>query len=352
MNQLLKTALWATAAAGIGSWLLGRARAGSDYSFANKRVLITGGSRGLGLVLARELASQQARLAICARKPEELERAAAELGSSGSPPLTWVCDLTQPAQVKSMIDGITEKLGPIDVLINNAGIIGVGPLSTMTRADFEEALAVNFWGAYNTVEAVLPTMRQQHEGRIVNISSIGGKVSIPHLLPYSTAKFALAGYSQGLRAELADEGIVVTTIYPGLMRTGSPRNATFKGKHEAEYLWFKLGDSLPLLTISAEHAARAIIEACRNGEAEAVLSLPAQLLVLLQYLVPESVATMKTLANRLLPSADGSGPEGHRGKDSETPLTQSFLMELTDAAAVRNNEMAADETINGHMGPK
>src|SRR6185503_4123757 len=122
--------------------------------------------------------------------------------------------------------------------------------------------------------AVLPEMRARREGRIVNITSIGGKISVPHLLPYSASKFALVGLSEGLRAELAKDGIVVTTICPGLMRTGSPRNATFKGQHRAEYAWFSIGDSLPVTAMSADRAARQILTACKRGEAEVVLSVP------------------------------------------------------------------------------
>src|SRR5205085_12580634 len=133
-----------------------------------------------------------------------------------------------------------------------------------------------------TVEAVLPNMRKRRDGRIVNISSIGGKVSVPHLLPYCAGKFALVGYSEGLRAELSDDGIVVTTVCPWLMRTGSPRNATFNGHHKIEYAWFSIGGSLPLLTLSAECAARKILAACSRGDAEVVLDVPAWLAVRLQ----------------------------------------------------------------------
>ena len=130
---------------------------------------------------------------------------------------------------------MVDEIGQIDVLVNNAGIIQVGPLDTMTAEDFRRALQTHFWGPLNTILAVLPQMRMRKAGRIVNISSLGGRVSIPHLLPYSASKFALVGLSKGLHSELRKEGITVTTVCPGLMRTGSPRNAEFKGKHRAGY---------------------------------------------------------------------------------------------------------------------
>src|SRR5262249_21748751 len=157
------------------------------------------------------------------------------------------CDVTDRKQADALVATVLARWRPIDVLVNNAGTICVGPQETMTEEDYREAMQTNFWGPLHMIEAVLPGMRQRRSGRIVNIASIGGKVSVPHLLPYSASKFALVGLSEGLRAELAKDGILVTTVCPGLMRTGSPRNATFKGQNTAEYAWFSISDSLPLL---------------------------------------------------------------------------------------------------------
>src|SRR5439155_20746967 len=133
----------------------------------------------------------------------------------------------------------------------------------------------NFWSALYTIEAAVPDMIRRGGGRIVNITSIGGKISVPHLLPYCASKFALVGLSEGLHAELKRLGITVTTVVPGLMRTGSPRNADFKGQHRAEFTWFNISDTLPVISMSAEAAARQIICACKRGDAEVILSLPA-----------------------------------------------------------------------------
>src|SRR5262249_50390239 len=148
---------------------------------------------------------------------------------------TVPCDITDRERVEEMVAVVQYRWGPVDVLINNAGTISVGPVETMTLDDYRRAMRTHFWGPLYTIHAVLPAMRRRGTGRIVNISSIGGKVSVPHLLPYNASKFALVGYSEGLRAELARDGIVVTTVCPGLMRTGSPRHAFFKGRHRAEY---------------------------------------------------------------------------------------------------------------------
>jgi NAD(P)-dependent dehydrogenase (short-subunit alcohol dehydrogenase family) len=141
------------------------------------------------------------------------------------------CDVREQADVDRAIASAADRFGAVDVLVNNAGIIQVGPMAHMTLADYEDAMRTHFWGPLFAVRAALPHMRRQGGGRIVNISSIGGRLAVPHMLPYSASKFALAGLSDGLRAELAHQKIAVTTVIPGLMRTGSPVNALFKGRH-------------------------------------------------------------------------------------------------------------------------
>jgi short-subunit dehydrogenase len=225
------------------------------------------------------------------------------------------------------------------VLVNNAGIIQVGPLEVMTFDDFDQAMKSHFWGPLQTILAALPGMRDRGEGRIVNISSIGGKIAVPHLVPYSASKFALVGLSEGLRAELKKDGIVVTTVCPGLMRTGSPRNAEFKGRHREEYAWFSISDALPLTSISAERAARQIVEACRHGDAELVISVQAKLAVLFHGVFPGLTADILGVVNQLLPEPGGIGALKAKGKDSMSSWSPSWLTLLNERAAVVNNEI-------------
>ncbi|MBA2341147.1 MAG: SDR family NAD(P)-dependent oxidoreductase [Pyrinomonadaceae bacterium] len=344
MDEQNKNALM-LAAAGAGALLATRAavKRWREFDFRGKIVLITGGSRGLGLVLARELVREGARLCICSRDPEELERARADLIKRGAKDVIAVpCDVTDRMQVNELVRVVAERFGSIDVLINNAGLIQVGPLEVMTLEDYEAAMRTHFWAPLYATLAVLPAMRKRKAGHIVNISSIGGKISVPHLLPYSASKFALVGFSEGLRAELKKDGIVVTTVCPGLMRTGSPRNADFKGRHEAEYAWFKIGDSLPLSSMSAERAAEQIIRATKRGDAEVVLSVQAQLAVKFHALFPGATADILALVNRLLPTHAGEGSIGTRsakGRESESAWSSNVLTALSDGAARRNNEM-------------
>lgn len=311
-----------------------------QMDFRGKSVLITGGSRGLGLVLARRFAAEGARVAICARDPEELHKAVEDLARRGAKDIVAVpCDVCSQDDVARMVGEVAKRLGGIDVLVNNAGTISVGPMETMTVADYEEAMRTHFYGPLFTTLAVLPHFRNRGGGRIVNISSIGGKIAVPHLLPYSASKFALTGFSEGLRAELQKDNIYVTTVCPGLMRTGSPRNAFFKGRHREEHAWFHVSDAAPLMSIGADRAARQIVRACRFGRAEIVLSLPAKLAVKLFNLFPGLSSQIAGMVNQYaLPAPGGIGEVRARGHESESPITRSWVTGLSRAAEAANNE--------------
>lgn len=316
--------------------LIHRVRA---ISFRDRVVLITGGSRGLGFVLARYFGSEGARVAICARNDDELARAAENLREQGIMVMALQCDITDRERVEELVRTVEQRMGPIDVLINNAGVIQVGPADTMTRTDYDEALNINLYGAMNFIDAVLPNMRSRRFGRIVNIASIGGRISVPHLLPYSASKFALVGYSQGLRAELASTGVKVTTVCPGLMRTGSPRKAIFKGKHREEYAWFSISDSLPVISLDARHAALKIVHACRVGQSDLILGLPAQIVARAAAVVPGLTANTLGFVNRFLPSSNGDRVRRYTGSESYSQWSPSPLTILGEEAAARNNEV-------------
>jgi len=322
---------------GIVAAALSRRRA--KFDLAGKIIFITGGSRGLGLLLAKEFAKGGARVAICARDSDELAKAKELLSSLTKDVLTIEADMTMREEAELAIEKIQRDLGPIDVLVNNAGVISVGPLESTTIDDYRSSINTHFWGPYFATIAVLPQMRRRRRGRIVNISSIGGKVSVPHLLPYSVGKFALTGFSEGLRSELRKDNILVTTVCPGLMRTGSPRNALFKGQNEAEYAWFSISDSLPVVSMNAERAARQIVSATRYGCAELVLSLPAKVAVKLHGVVPGLTVEMLGLANRLLPGPGGIGTGIRTGQQSSSEASPSWVTALNEKAAEQNNEV-------------
>jgi len=333
----------ALTALGVGVMLLARAwRTRRAYDFAGRVVVITGGSRGLGLIMARELAKEGAKLVLVARHEDELERAADDLRSRqpSAEVMTIAADVRRRHDAEQSVAQAIERFGRVDVLVNNAGIIQVGPLDHMKLSDYEDAMNTHFWGPLYMVLASVPHMRRRGEGRIVNISSIGGKISVPHLVPYCASKFALTGLSDGLRAELIREGIVVTTVCPGLMRTGSAVNAMFKGKRPQEYAWFAISDSLPLASIDADRAARQIIAASRRGDAELIITLQAKLAVLAHDLAPELFADAMALMNRILPApTTPDGDQARPGRESESRWAPSPLTAPTYEAAHDNNEL-------------
>jgi len=296
-----------------------------DVDFRGAIVAITGGSRGLGFALALEFAQRGARLAICARDEETLREAEHRLHARGVEVFALPCDIGVREQAEHFIRNVEQHFGRIDVLVNNAGQIEVGPLESQRIEDFEAAMHTMYWGMVYTTMAAYPAMTSRQAGHIVNITSIGGKLAVPHLLPYCGAKFAAVGFSEGLRAELAKDHLKVTTVVPGLLRTGSHMNAVFKGDHHKEYSWFSLGASLPLLSMDARRAARKIVIAAARGAAEIILSPQAKLAVAAHGLAPGLVSDIAGVANRMLPGTGNRRPQRFTGKESSTPLTRSFL---------------------------
>lgn len=315
------------------------------FDFENKTIVITGGSRGLGLVLAREFALEGAKIAICARDKNELLRAKTDLENRGAEVFEAVCDVRNKPDVNKFVENVNNHFGQIDVLINNAGVIQVGALENQTQKDFEDAMQVHFWGAFYMMQAVIPQMKERGGGRILNISSIGGKFAVPHLAPYSASKFALVGLSNAMRGELQKDNIFVTTVCPGLMRTGSHINALFKGQNELEFAWFSLGNALPFTSISAESAAKQIVKAAKNGDAELIISPQAKILAKTNDLFPEFTAEVSALVNQILPSAGGIGKALATGLESASLVSPSFLTTLADKASYRNNELKSNEKL-------
>jgi len=302
--------------------------------------LVTGGSRGLGLLIARELGRHGAKLVIAARDEDELSRAKADLLARGVEVVTVSTDLATPAEAQRAVNAAVFAYGQLDLLINNAGVITVGPFDNLSKADFDEAMSIHFWAPLYTLQAALPHMRRAGSGRIVNISSIGGKLGVPHLAAYCASKFALTGLSQCVRAELARENILVTTVCPGLMRTGSIFNAWFKGRHRDEFAWFAVAGSLPLLSIDAKRAAARIVDAAKHGDAELVISWPAKLAVGAVSLLPQLTARASALANRLLPARSEQHDEkSFSGWQSASFWAPSGLTRLSERAAAQNNEL-------------
>ncbi len=333
----LQKAAFLTAATAIAARQLFRQARRLDLR--NKVVAITGGSRGLGLAMAAEFLKRSARVAICGRDQATLERARRLLlQQTGKSAHIIQYDITNEMEARGFIARVESYLGSIDVLVNNAGRIEVGPLEDATEADFQKAMRTHFWAPLHTMQSVLPEMRARRAGRIVNISSIGGRIGAPHLTPYDASKFALGGLSEAMAAEVRKDGIRITTVYPGLMRTGSPRNANFKSQNKKEYAWFAVSDASPLVTIGARKAATKIVDACEFGDAVLVLTPAAKLGILAHDLAPGLVISLLGLVNRFLPAPGGIRKNTAKGRDSESAVTRSPLTALNRTAERELNQ--------------
>jgi short-subunit dehydrogenase len=313
------------------------ARVRRRHVLAGRVVLVSGGGRGLGLEIARHCAARGARLALLSRSQIELNAASDELRVAGTDVATAVCDVRDDAAVRKAVAQLEAALGPVDMLINVAGVIEVGPVDALGVDDYRDAIETNYLGAVRLVEAVRPAMQRRRAGHIVNIASLGGRIPIPHLLPYSASKFAIAAYSDGLHAELARFGISVTTVIPGLMRTGSPPQATFAGQPRKEYAMFAPSDGLPLVSVSAPYAARLIVNGLERGATEVIVSWQARAAILAHRIAPRLVLALLTTVARVLP--DSGGSREHRyGHESESPLTRSPIDALEHDATRRQHE--------------
>ncbi len=328
------------AAAGVAAWRRHRAAT----RLAGQTVVITGGSRGLGLALTSEFLARGAHVWLLARDEDELRRARERLRAWGSRVGVAPCDVRDAQSVLMAVSAVVDRTGRIDVLVNNAGVIQIAPFAQTRIEDFDDSFRTHFWGPLYMTRAVWPYMRRQGRGRILNIASIGGRLAVPHLLPYCASKFALVGLSEGLRAELAADGIIVTTATPGLMRTGSHRNAWVRGQHEREATWFALASATPITSMSASRAARQLVDACVRGRATVTPGWQARAAAWAHTMAPELTAALLTgVASHVLPSGRraSASDEGRLSRDLHLGWIAWTLP--TRAAARLNQRVAADE---------
>jgi short-subunit dehydrogenase len=297
-----------------------------DVAVRGKVVLITGGSRGLGLEIARQFGLAGAHLVLVARRDEELRDALGTLlregaVTNGNAAHTITADISRQEDCERMIADATERYGRVDILINCAGIMTVGPFEDQPTEAFHDAMNINFFGQLYAIQAVLPQMLERKSGQIVNIASIGGKIAVPHLLPYVASKFALVGLSEGLHAELRHKGIHVLTVCPGLMRTGSHVQVDLVGNAEKEYRWFKLGATVPGISVAARAAARTIFRATVERRAEITITPQAWLAARLVGVAPEYSTRFAALASHIALPAPNGNQQPVKGAEIEAKRT-------------------------------
>lgn len=224
----------------------------------NKVVIVTGASSGIGAAIARLFTAEGANVALVARSSDKLQSLAHALGPRA---MVLETDVTDPLRVREMTRLCAERFGRIDILINNAGIGMYAAIAEMPLEQFQQLVATNWLGPVCAIQAVLPYMRKQGSGQIINISSVAGKITIPWMTVYCGSKFALNALSDGLRMELEPERIQVISVCPGAINTPFITNA-FK---DAAFKTFDQGG------ISPERVARAVLRASLRGKREIVV---------------------------------------------------------------------------------
>ncbi|MBS1813857.1 MAG: SDR family NAD(P)-dependent oxidoreductase [Acidobacteria bacterium] len=344
-TALKAAALTAGLAAGVTVGVAAYIHSSRRRSMRGKVVVITGGSRGLGLEIARQFGLAGSHLVLAARDEEELQRARVMLANekaahNGESVETVVADVSTPEGAQKVIDAAHDRYGRIDVLVNNAGVMHVAPFVDQPTEAFEEAMRTNFFSALYMTQAVVEEMRQRGEGHIVNIASIGGKIAVPHMLPYVASKFAFVGFSEGLHAELAPDGVHVLTVCPGLMRTGSFVQAKFGGRRQEEYTWFGLSSATPGLSISARAAARKIFRSTVAGCAEITITPQAWVAARIVGVAPGKAACLAGMANKAILPKEGGISEPVRGAELRQP-TNTAAKAWSTHLQTQHNQIAS-----------
>ncbi len=250
---------------------------GQRRDIAGLRILITGASQGIGRALALEAARRGARVLAAARSAELLAELEHEAAQAGHPLLTVQADVTEPADRQKMVDAAASRLGGLDVLVNNAGIGATGHFADANPERLRKIFEVNFFGTTETTRACLPLLMKGNRPAILNISSIAGRRGIPARSEYSASKFAVQGFSEALRAELAKDGIDVLLVNPGLTQTNFSKNMLEqKARIQMDHL----------RGMTAERVAELTLDALAKGKNEVTLTFKGWLLVLVSRFLP------------------------------------------------------------------
>ncbi|MGW9557771.1 SDR family NAD(P)-dependent oxidoreductase [Nocardiopsis sp. NPDC055551] len=347
IRQNAELLAWGATGAALGVGVSALSERRRAKSMRGKVALVTGGSRGLGLQMAREFGASGASVVICARGREGLDRAVAELTGRGVEAHGVVCDIGDPKAVDALLDAAVERFGRLDVVVNSAGVMRVGPQETIADEDFAQAMDIMFWGPFHLSRAAVERMRGTGGtgGTVVNVTSIGAYLSVPHMLPYSVAKRAWAALSEGLAAETGGTGVRVLTVVPGLMRTGSHKGVLFSGDPEREYAWFALAAGLPLLSVSAERAARGIVRAAASGRGFLIITPATRIGLAVHGVAPGLTQRALRVVGRLLPRAPGIAMERHGSEAADSRIGRLIdtVGVLNDRAGHRLNQPSRGE---------
>jgi uncharacterized protein len=250
--------------------------------FSGKTVLVTGASSGIGLATARAFARAGARLVLVARRPQPLAAAAREVRALGAEAVGVRGDVADRDSVEACFARAERRFGPVDVVVNNAGVMIPGRVETLRDRDLEAMLRVNLYGALHVLQSATRRMRERSTGHIVNVASLAGRRGISPIGGYSASKFALVGLTEALRVELAGSGVQVSLVMPGVVAT--PMAEAFQSAEDGD-LWPQA------LNLKPEWVAWAVLAAVR--------------LRLVEVAVPPGAATLEKLAALVPGLTDG-----------------------------------------------
>jgi NAD(P)-dependent dehydrogenase (short-subunit alcohol dehydrogenase family) len=318
---------------------------------AARTAVVMGASRGLGLLVSEELLQRGFTVYGCARDEDELEGAARILAAAvpGGRFVPRICDVRYHDEVTAVVEEVVDDHGGLDVAIHVAGVIQVGHADKVTLGHYHEAVDTMLFGPVHLALASVPHMRDAGHGRIGIVSSVGGLVAVPRLVPYSVAKFGAVGLAEGLYAELSGTGVTVTTVTPGLMRTGGHTHARFVDDAVSDYAWFAPLASVPGLSISAERAARRIVSGVLSGSPTVELTPLTIIGRRVHGLAPATTTRAMGLVSRLLPGPSGRAADpmteaapavdGSTARERLSSRVVDGLSVLGDRAARRTNEL-------------
>jgi short-subunit dehydrogenase len=284
---------------------------GRRRTIAGARILITGASQGIGKALAETAALRGGRVLAAARSVDLLDALADQVRAGGGTLKVVQADVTSPEDRQRMAEAAVRWFGGLDILVNNAGIGATGHLIDADPERLRRIMEVNFFGLTETTRVLLPLLRQGHQPAVVNISSVAGKRALPARPEYSASKFAVQGFSEALRAELAKDGIDVLVINPGLTQTNFSQNMLErKAKMPVDHL----------RGMTPAQAAAAILWAIERGKKETTLTFQGKLIVFVARFLPRLGDLFVRRKVRTLYQEEIADLQARRGEPAAQPL--------------------------------
>lgn len=229
-------------------------------NFKGKIILITGASSGIGRSTAILLAKRGAKLILISRNKEKLDHLSSELQNFNVPTYFYECDVSDKSQVNKISKLILEKFGSVDILINNAGFGIFGPVSKLTTEEIESQMATNYFGMIYFIKNFLPAMINKKSGHIVNVASVAASFGLPGMASYCASKFAMLGFSEGLKHEIKGTGVGITVVSPIMVKTNFFDHPSFQN----------IPKYSPI-SISPETVAKAILRAANSPRLEIIV---------------------------------------------------------------------------------